>query len=105
MNYALLLTLQILNINPNLNQEVFKYLIIQSFDVFEILSEKDSIFTFSESINQLSLANISLGFIFKPEQTFQILSTKIKVSINGEEKEVLRIEKYVKMINAILSIT
>ena len=104
LNYALLLTLQILNINPNLNQEVFKYLIIQSFDVFEILSEKDSIFTFSESINQLSLANISLGFIFKPEQTFQILSTKIKVSINGEEKEVLRIEKYVKMINDILKI-
>ena len=27
LNYALLLTLQILNINPNLNQEVFKYLI------------------------------------------------------------------------------
>ena len=104
LNYALLLTLQILNINPNLNQEVFEYLITQSLDVFEISSSKENFFTFSESFNQLSLANVSLGFIFKPEQTFQILNSKIKISINGEEKEVLRIEKYIKMINDILKI-
>jgi hypothetical protein len=102
LNYALLLTLQILNINPNLNQEVFEYLITQSLDVFEISNGKDNIFTFSESFNQLSLANVSLGFIFKPEQTFQILNSKIKISINGEEKEVLRIEKNYQLNGVVL---
>ena len=105
IDYALLLTLQILNINSNLNQEVFEFLILQSFYHFELPTGKDNLFSFSENINQLSLANISLGLIFKPEQTFQILIKKMVVLINGEAKEIMRIEKFIRMLGEILRIS
>ena len=105
INYALLLTLQILNINPNLNQEVFEYLILQSFDNYSFIKEGIDIFSCSESNNQLALANISLGLIFKPEQTFQILNKKIEIEKNAEKHEMMRTEVYLDMIRGILKIS
>ena len=61
---ALLLTFQILNLNPNLNNEIIEYLILQSFGSFELAEVNEDIVSTRENINQLSLANVSLGFIF-----------------------------------------
>ena len=105
INYALLLTLQLFDINPNLNQEIFEFLIIESFNCFEFSQGENSIFSFFENINQLSLANVSMGLIFKPEQTFVLLNKKITISLNGEQKEITRIEKYVNMIHEIMRIS
>ena len=105
INYALLLTLQLLNINPNLNQEIFEFLIIQSFDCFEFSNGENALFSFFENINQLSLANVSIGLIFKPEQTLAILNKAITIQINGEEKKFMRIEKYANMIHEIMKIS
>ena len=105
INHALLLILQILNANPNLNPEVYEYLIVKSFDSYEFLKKNDDIFEYIENINQLSLANVCLGFIFRPEQTLQIMQKKIIMSDKGEEKECLRFYRFNIMIKKILKIT
>ena len=94
--YALLLTLQILDMNPNLNQDIFEYLILKSYNNFE---------QFNDIINQLSLANISLGFIFKPELTLEIFKKKISYIRDGREIGYIRFEKYIGMIYDILNIS
>ena len=94
--YALLLTLQILDMNPNLNQEIFEYFILKSYTCFE---------QFNEIINQISLANIGLGFIFKPELTLEFMKKKISFLREGEEIGYVRFEKYIGMICDILNIT
>jgi hypothetical protein len=94
--HALLLTFHFLNINQNLNKDDFEYLIIKSLDCFEFSNERS--FNCTENINQLSLAIVSLGFIFQPEHTFQILNKKIFASRNGETLEFSRTEKYLSMI-------
>ena len=86
--HALLLTFHFLNINQNLNKDDFEYLIIKSLDCFEFSNERS--FNCTENINQLSLAIVSLGFIFQPEHTFQILNKKIFASRNGETLEFSR---------------
>ena len=78
---SLLLTLQILSLNPNLNTEIFEYLILQSLNSFELTQINEDIISVRDNINQLSLANVSLGFIFKPEQTYQILQKTIVIMI------------------------
>ena len=90
---ALLLTLQILNLNPNLPEKILSFLIIQSLNSFEYISIKEE--NFSNNINQLAIANISLGFIFKPELTFKILQQKIKIS---QEEEITCFEKFCHLI-------
>ena len=94
--HALLLTLHFLNLNTNLNKELFEYLILKYLDCFEFANEIS--FNSTEIVNQLSLAVVSLGFIFQPENTFQILNKKITVSKNGETFEFSRTEKYLSMI-------
>ena len=97
--FALLLTLQILDINdinPNLNTDIFAYLILKSYNCFE---------QSNEIINQLVLANIGLGFIFKPELTLEILKKKISYNRNGVEIGYIRFEKYIGMICDILNIS
>ena len=94
--FALLLTLQILDINPNLNTDIFAYLILKSYNCFE---------QSNEIINQLVLANIGLGFIFKPELTLEILKKKISYIRNGVEIGYIRFEKYIGMICDILNIS
>ena len=94
--YALLLTLQILDMNPNLNHDIFQYLILKSYSSFE---------QFNEIINQLALANIGLGFIFKPELTLEFLKKKISFITNGKEVGYIRFEKYIGMIYDVLNIS
>ena len=102
---SLLLTLQILSLNPNLNDEIIQYLILQSLDCFELSVTNNDILNTKDNINQLSLANVSLGFIFKPELTFQILQKSIQVENNGEKKEVKIFTKYLFYIREILGIS
>ena len=103
--YSLLLTLQVLSLNPNLNSEVFQYLIIQSLDSFELTHIKEDIISYRDNINQLSLANVSLGFVFKPEQTYQILQQKFILNKNGEKVEIPIFNKYVNFIRVIFNIS
>ena len=51
------------------------------------------------------MANVSIGLIFKPEQTLAILNKAITIQINGEEKKFMRIEKYANMIHEIMKIS
>ena len=102
---ALLLTLQILSLNPNLSNEVFEYLILQSLESFELSHVSEDILNTKENINQLSLANVSLGFIFKPEQTYQILQKPFYIEKDGEKKELKFFAKYVSFIKEILDIS
>ena len=103
--YALLLTLQILSLNPNLNPEVFDYLINQSLESFELTRIKEDIISYKDNINQLSLANVSLGFVFKPEQTFQILQQTFTLEKNGEKTEIPKFNKYITYIKEIFNIS
>ena len=100
--YALLLTLQILNLNPNLSEEVLDFLINQSLNSFEYIDLNNGYPNERNNINQLSLANISLGFIFKPDLTFKILQKKIKVSNN---KEISSFDKFCHLILYLINIT
>ena len=102
--FALLLTLQILSLNPNLNSEVFEYLILQSLESFELVHIKEDIISYRDNINQLSLANVSLGFVFKPEQTFQILQQTFTVIKNEGKAEIPRFNKYVSFLKEILNL-
>ena len=98
---ALLLTLQILNLDPNLSEEILSFLLIQSLNCFEDLSIKNRFPVISNNINQLVIANISLGFIFKPDLTFKILQTKIKIS---EQSETTRFLQFFNLIYYILDL-
>ena len=103
---ALLLTFQILNLNPNLNNEIIEYLILQSFGSFELAEVNEDIVSTRENINQLSLANVSLGFIFKPELTYQILTkNKFVIEREGQRKEIPIFVKYINYIKEILDIS
>lgn len=93
--YALLLTLQILNLNPNLKEDIMGYLIAQSLSSFEMVSINDDFPNDRNNVNQLSLANISLGFIFKPDLTFKILQQKTKIN---EQNEISFFDRYIQLI-------
>ena len=71
--YGLLLTLQILNLNPNFSEEILDFLINQSLNSFEYIDLNKDYPNEKININQLALANTSLGFIFKPDLTFKVL--------------------------------
>ena len=101
---ALLLTFQILNLNPNLSPEIFEYLIFKSLDSFELAEVNDDVVNDRDSINQLSLANVSLGFIFKPEQTYKIQKKKIVGMRNEQQYEIPRFTRYITLIKEILEI-
>ena len=101
---SLLLTLQILSLNPNLNPEIFEYLILRSLNSFELIETKEDILSVRDNINQLALANVSLGFIFKPEQTYNILQKTFTVEKNGEKREIMHFAKYVSFVKESLDI-
>ena len=79
---ALLLTLQILNLNPNLPEDIYSFLIVKSFESFENTDENgnNNYSSNRDDINQLSLANISLGFIYKPHLTFKSLQKTMTIN-------------------------
>ena len=99
--YALLLTLQILNLNPNLNEEIIGYLLTKSLDSFELVKVNEDFPNDRNNINQLSIANVSLGFIFKPDLTFKILQQKTKIN---ETQEILLFDKYIQLISMLFKI-
>jgi len=109
--YALLLTLQILNLNPNISEDILSFLLNSSLECFSRINpdennknndfpqdydDEDS-FPKNErnNINQLSIANISLGFIYKPELTFKILISKC---ININNSNMTNFELYINYI-------
>ena len=100
--YALLLTFQILNLNPNLSEEVLNFLILKSLNSFDYIELNDGYPNDRNKINQLALANISLGFIFKPNLTFKVLQKKIQIS---NTKEITSFEKYCHLILYLLKLT
>ena len=102
---SLLLTFQILNLNPNLNKEIFEFLILSSLDSFELTEINEAIPNVKDNINQLSLANVSLGFIFRTEETYQILQKTFQIQREGEIKEFPKFTQYISYIKEILDIS
>ena len=100
--YALLLTLQILNLNPNLPEEIFSFLIFHSMNSFEIIEINDEFYNDRNNVNQLSLANVSLGFIFKPDLTFKILQRQI---ILNENRKIIYFDKFYQLLLLILNLS
>jgi hypothetical protein len=98
---ALLLSLEVLNLNPNLSEEVFKDLIIKSLDSFLYVEIEDTFPNERNNVNQLSLANVSLGFIFKTELTFKILQNQ-KFTLENKEKQKCEMTYFDKYINLIM---
>ena len=106
--YALLLCLQVFDLNPNLPENVFKELLCKCLNSF-IYTETNDIFPSDrDNINQLSLASVSLGFIFKTDLTFKILNnTFIKIkdqNSNMLQKEFSFLDKYTRSIYLLLKI-
>ena len=99
--YALLLTLQIFNLNPNLPEDIFNFLIFRSMNSFEIIEINDEFYNDRNNINQLSLANVSLGFIFKPDLTFKILQKEI---ILNENRKIIYFDKFYQLLLLILNL-
>ena len=100
--YALLLTLQILNLDPNLNEEIYSFLILRSLNSFEIIEINDEFYNDRNNINQLSLANVSLGFIFKPDLTFKILQKEI---VLNENRKIIYFDKFYQLLLLILNLS
>ena len=97
----MLLSLEILNLDPNLSEVVYDNLITKSLNSFELVELADIYPSDRNNINQLSLANVSLGFIFKPDLTFKILQKTIKIS---ENNEILNFDKFIHLIIYLFSI-
>ena len=100
--YGLLLTLQILNLNPNFSEDILDFLINQSLNSFEYIDLQQEFPNEKVNINQLSLANISLGFIFKPDLTFKVLQKTIRIA---NDKEITFFDKFCHLIVFLLSLT
>ena len=82
--------MQLLNNNyNNLNIDNFTLLISNSFQKYQIITENDRITGIDSNkkiINQIVLTNVSLGFIFNPEKTLEILTNKIENNITDFDK-------------------
>ena len=100
--YGLLLTLQILNLNPNFSEDILDFLINQSLNSFEYIDLQQEFPNEKININQLSLANISLGFIFKPDLTFKVLQKTIRIA---NDKEITFFDKFCHLIVFLLNLT
>jgi len=97
--------LQILSLNPNFNNEIFEFLIFKSLNNFRVIETKEDISSVRDNINQLSLANVSLGFIFKPELTFQILQKTFTIEKDGQKMEIMQFARYITFIKESLDIS
>ena len=106
---ALLLSLEVINLNPNFSEDILKNLIIQSLNNFIYIELEDVFPNERNNINQLSLANVSLGFIFKTDLTFKILqNVKIQIPENSENPsqtgEFSFFDKFIRLLMFILDI-
>ena len=93
--YALLLSLQIMNLNPR-NDTILNFLINNSLNCFSPIKEDEFDFdNDNKNKNQLILGTISLGFIFQPEKALTILNKNIVT------RENIQISKFKIFINYI----
>ena len=101
--FAMLLNMQILiNMNTILPPENYSYLISQSYKAYHFISNERIDILDRDTINQLALANISIGFIFKPDLTFQILNqTEIP---KDNEKITSPFTKYIYLLHSLHNI-
>ena len=93
--YALLLTFQIMSLDPNLKEDILSFLLNHSFDCFQKVEQDNPFSNDITNKNMLSLGIISLGFIFKPEIVLKILNNNYS-TINDT-----RISKFDAFINYI----
>ena len=99
---ALLLTLQIIDLNPVINEETLSFLINNSFAGFQMIKDLES---FSDNIykkNQISIANICLSFLFKPKDTFNILNNSYIIT---EESKISKFQQFLHFTYYISNIT
>ena len=106
--YALLLTLQIFSKNMNLSEIIFKTLLMNSLKCFTYIFEKDEKSGESKKKkekNSIILGIFALGYIFKPEQTHNILDQlniiqkKEKTKLYEEiEFELFNFNKYIDIL-------
>ena len=99
--YALLLTLQILDLNPNINEDILSFLLYNSYESYQITDEYTVISDIIYKINQISIANICLSFVFKPEITFNILNNQVIANENHSPQ----LSRFNQLINYIYFIT
>ena len=60
-----MLTLQILDLNPNINNDILSFLLYNSYESYKITDEYIVISDIIYKINQISITNICLSFVFK----------------------------------------
>ena len=100
--FALLLIMQILiNMNQILSQENYIYLINESLNSYQFTSINCLDLSEKDIINQLSLSNVSIGFIFKPDLTLELLNQPIKIN---ENQEMLKFNKFIQLLHTINNI-
>lgn len=99
--HALLLSLQIMALNPNLPKEILKFLLDHAVYSYKIITKNTkNVFEEygeNEKLNLLSLAIVSLGFVFKSDLTFEIMLEPSK-NDKGIAGEIKKIDKFLGML-------
>ena len=90
-----------MNLNPNLSEDILKFLLLESLKNYNTNKELSELDCEVSNINELVLANISLGFIYKPELTFKILKSE---KVNEETGYSTLFEKNVAIMYNYLNI-
>ena len=99
---ALLLTLQVIDLNPNINEETLSFLINNSFNSYQTLDDLEAINDNIYKKNQISVTNICLSFVFKPKNTFNILNNSF---IINEESKTSKFEQFLYFIYFVSNVT
>ena len=99
--YPLFLALKILSLNPNLNEENLQIVLNNSINTLKLLNSPEDLNIENSQIIQLSLANISLGFIYYPDITIKVLNPNYFSDKNLENS---LFEKYIIFIKKIIDL-
>ena len=109
--YSLLITLQIVNKNiNNISQEIIKILFFNTVKCFNYIFKEDENYgskKLKQEKNIIIFGIISLGYIFNPEETFnllnqaEIMKNKPKNFYGESECEIFNFSKYVDILNYI----
>ena len=108
--YSLLITLQIFNKNMDISNEISKILLLNSVKCFNYIFQEDENygnFKMKKDNNNILFGILSLGFIFNPEETYNIINeadimkNKPKNFYGEFEYEKFSLDKYVEILNYI----
>ena len=108
--YSLLITLQILNKNINISKDILKILFFNTVKCFNYIFKEDENYgskKLKQEKNIIIFGIISLGYIFNPEETFnllndvEIMKNKPKNFYGESEYEIFNFSKYVDILNYI----